>query len=304
GEKMPAEAVAAGLTVLRELSEEWTHSPTFFELATALGFWHFAKSGCEFVVLETGMGGRLDATNVIRPLVSVITPIAFDHTRWLGDTLRAIASEKAGIIKPGVPVVSARQEPSAAAELLRQANALSAPLLFVEDPVRSYEIGLRGEHQKKNAAVAVAALQAASLPLDDAAISHGLRELHWPGRFQVVNERLVLDGCHNPHAAAQLQHTWKQVFGSEKATVIFGALADKAYPAMLELLQPISKEFFFVPVASQRAADPLSLGAECKGPYQIFPSGREALERAQGKTLVTGSLFLVGEILEALGLET
>ena len=123
-----------GLTILREISFGWDHSPTFFEIATALALWHFAVERCDLVVLETGLGGTLDATNAVRPLVAVLTPIAIDHTRWLGSTVAEIAGEKAGIIKPGVPVVSARQETEAVQVLVQRAKGAGSSLEFIDAP--------------------------------------------------------------------------------------------------------------------------------------------------------------------------
>jgi dihydrofolate synthase / folylpolyglutamate synthase len=303
GRKIPAEAVRRGLEILRKLAADWTHSPTFFELATALALRHFAEADCEFVVLETGMGGRLDATNAVVPLASVITPVALDHTRWLGTTLSEVAWEKAGIIKPKVPVISARQEPEAAAVIISRAEELGCSLKWIEAPLDGVELGLRGGHQRENAAVAVAALEAAGLKIPADAVAQGLRDICWPGRFQIVAERLVLDGCHNPHAAARLLMNWREVFGAEKAAIIFGALADKDFHAMLEILAPISREVCFVPVRSERSAAPETLASACALPHRVFASVREALDATQGRTLVTGSLFLVGEVLELLGFE-
>lgn len=303
GSKIPREAVGRGVEILRRLAAGWAHSPTFFELATALALQHFAESRCEFVVLETGMGGRLDATNIVIPLASVITPIALDHTRWLGNTLAEVAREKAGIIKPGVPVVSSRQDPEAATALIRRAEDLDCSLSFIEEPLEGVEVALRGMHQRENAALSVAAVRAAGMEVSEDAVVRGLREIHWPGRFQVIEGRLVLDACHNPHAATQLLMNWRDVFGVEKASVIFGALGDKDYWTILEILEPISREVFLVPVRSERSAAPDALAAACTVPHQVFPSAKEALEASQGKTLVTGSLFLVGEVLELLGFE-
>ena len=303
GGKIPPQAVANGLTILREISAGWSHLPTFFEISTALALHHFAEERCDLVVLETGMGGALDATNAVVPLVSVITPIALDHTRWLGSTLAEIAKEKAGIIKSGVPVVSAKQAPEAAVVLAQRAASAGSSLEFIEAPFEQAEIGLRGIHQKENAAVAVAALLAAQLEVSDEAAGQGLREVRWPGRFQVVDERIVLDACHNPHAAAQLLVNWRDVYGMEKATVIFGALGDKDYSAMLRILEPISREVLLVPISSERSAAPEALAAACAIKHRIFQSVKEALEASRGRILVTGSLFLVGEALQALGVE-
>jgi dihydrofolate synthase/folylpolyglutamate synthase len=130
-----------------------------------------------------------------------------------------------------------------------------------------------------------------------------LRDVRWPGRFQVVDERFVLDGCHNPHAAEQLLVNWRDAYGTEKATVIFGALADKDYSAMLKILEPISREVLLVPIVSERSAPTEALAASCTVPYRVFKSVSQALEASQGRTLVTGSLFLVGEVLKLLGIE-
>jgi dihydrofolate synthase / folylpolyglutamate synthase len=303
GNKIPREATSRGLENLRRLAASWDHSPTFFEFATALALQHFAESDCEFVVLETGMGGRLDATNAVMPVVSVITPIALDHTRWLGKTVAEVAWEKAGIIKPSVPVVSAPQDPAAAEVIVRRAEELGCSMTFAEAAWDAAELGLRGRHQKGNAALAIASLRAAGLDISYNAIAQGLRDVRWPGRFQVIGERFVLDGCHNPHAAEQLLLNWRDHFGAEQADVIFGALGDKDYSTMLEILAPISREVLLVPVRSERAAAPEILASACRVPHRIFAHAREALEASHGKTLVTGSLFLVGEVLELLGLE-
>lgn len=303
GEKIPPSAVANGLTILRKISAAWNDSPTFFEIATALALHHFAEERCNLIVLETGMGGALDATNAVIPLVSVITPIALDHTRWLGSTLAEIAGEKAGIIKSGVPVVSARQAPEAAIVLAQRAASAGSSLGFIETPFEHAEIGLRGIHQKENAAVAVAALLAARVEVSNEAVWQGLRDVRWPGRFQVVDERIVLDACHNPHAAAQLLINWRDAYGTEKATVIFGALGDKDYSEMLRILESISREVLLVPISSERSAAPEALAAACRIQHRIFQSVKEALEASRGRILVTGSLFLVGEALQVLGVE-
>ena len=303
GIKIPREAAARGLEALRQVAGTWNHSPTFFEFATALALRHFAESGCEFVVLETGMGGRLDATNAVVPLASVITPIALDHTQWLGKTVTEVAREKAGIIKPGVPVVSARQDTAAAEVIVQCAKDLGCPLTFIEGAVEGPQLGLPGMHQRRNAALAVASLRAAGVVASSDAIAQGLRGVRWPGRFQMMGERFVLDGCHNPHAAEQLLLNWRNVFGTEQADVIFGALGDKDYSTMLEILAPISREVLLVPVRSERAATPEMLALACPRPHRIFPRAKDALEASRGRTLITGSLFLVGEVLELLGFE-
>jgi dihydrofolate synthase/folylpolyglutamate synthase len=303
GKKIPREAATHGLETLRQVTTDWDRSPSFFEFTTALAVQHFADSGCEFVVLETGMGGRLDATNVVTPVVSVITPIALDHMRWLGKTVAEVAWEKAGIIKPSVPVVSARQDRAAAKVIARRAKELGCSLTVVEAAWDGAELALRGGHQRENAALAIASLRAAGLRISDDAILQGLRDVRWPGRFQVLGERFVLDGCHNPHAAKQLVVNWRHHFGTEQADVIFGALADKDYLKMLQILAPITREVLLVRVRSERAANPKDLASACPVPHRIFAGAKDALAASQGRTLVTGSLFLVGEVLELLGFE-
>jgi len=303
GVKITESEAAEGLTEIRARSAGWDHSPTFFEITTALALWQFARKECEIVVLETGMGGRLDATNAVTPLVSVITPIALDHTQWLGKTLAEVAAEKAGIIKPGVPVVSAAQDAAAGEVMAEYARKAGSRAFFVDRPLEDREIGLRGAHQQENAVLAAAALEAAGFKIDQGVIAEGLRKVRWPGRFQVFQDRLVLDGSHNPHAARQLAGTWREVYGAEKPMVIFGALADKDYVGILRALEPIAAEFLFVPVQNPRAAAPSDLAAECAVSCRVFDSVRAALDAAQGRALITGSLFLVGEAMQELGIE-
>lgn len=303
GVKISHEAVAAGLTRIRAISAEWDRQPTFFEIATALAVAHFASAGCEMAVLETGMGGRLDSTNAVAPAVSVITPVAMDHRQWLGNTLAEIAAEKAGIIKPGIPVVSAAQEPGAAEVLADHAARLNAELEFVSAPLEGIPVRLRGGHQKANAALALAAVSKAGLALEEATVREAFAGVQWPGRFQIVDQRIVLDGAHNPHAALNLTRNWREFFGQQQPLVIFGALEDKDYPVIIEKLEAIASEFYFVPVKNFRAASPESLEAACQIKNTVFASVQEALAASRGLTLVTGSLFLVGEAMGLLGIE-
>jgi len=302
GEKISEDAAARILTSLREATRDWPHAPTFFELATVLALRHFADAGAEFVVLETGMGGRLDSTNAVTPLVSILTPIAMDHAQWLGDTLDKIAGEKAGILKPGVPAVTAPQETAAMAVIQARAAEISAPLHEVAVAV-DLAVNLHGSHQKRNAALAIEALRAAGITVSPEAIRRGLETVQWPARFQQI-DRLVLDGAHNAHGSAQLVTTWREVIGAERALVIFGALRDKDYTEMLRALEPIAEEFWFVPLESTRAETPEQLAEKCPFPHRIFSSLEAALTEAgeqPRRILVTGSLFLVGEALELLG---
>jgi dihydrofolate synthase/folylpolyglutamate synthase len=303
GKMIPAEAVASGLSRLREAVRDWEHGPTFFELATVLALDHFAREGCDIVVLETGMGGRLDSTNAVIPLVSTITPVDLDHKEWLGDTIEKIAFEKAGIIKPGIPVVCSPQHPDAERVLRARANELSSSLTLVDRPWNG-PVGLRGEHQKWNAAVAAAMLRAADLKIPDDALREGLANVEWPARFQKIGERFLIDGAHNAHSAAALVATWRESFGDAQATVVFGALRDKDHAEMLQILAPIAARFFFVPVDSERAESPKLFHPPAGIPAERPASIADAIHRAldfNESVLITGSLFLAGEALRIFG---
>lgn len=304
GQMIPAEAAAEGLSLLRAAAEGWEYQPTFFEIATVLAAWWFDRAGADLVVWETGLGGRLDATNIVTPLVSVIAPIGLDHEKWLGDTLEKIAAEKAGIIKPGVPVVSAPQEAVVRGVLEHKAAAMGAALRFV-DLAFDGPVALAGSHQKWNAALALAALDASGLAAEDEARRRGLAQVQWPGRFQSFGDDLVIDGAHNPPAAEVLLSAWRAAFGSAKAQLIFGAMNDKDVPALLHILRGISDEVWLVPLQSSRSAsvDVLRGMAEAAGFSATHADDLPvalAAARAKGPTLVTGSLFLAGETLALL----
>jgi len=304
GQTIPTEAASEGLTLLRTVTEGWEHAPTFFEFATVLAAWWFDRAGADLVVWETGLGGRLDATNVVTPLVSVIAPIGRDHEKWLGDTLEKIAGEKAGIIKPGMPVVSAPQEPVVRGVLEHKAAEMGAALRFVDQPFDG-SVALAGSHQRWNAALALAALDASGLVAEDEARRRGLAQVQWPGRFQRFGDNLVIDGAHNPPAAEVLLSAWRAAFGSAKAQLIFGAMNDKDVPALLHILRAISDVVWLVPVKSSRSAsvDVLRGMAEAAGFSAAHADDLPvalAAARAKGPTLVTGSLFLAGETLALL----
>ncbi len=306
GEMIGEEEVAKGLDAIRAVVRGWEPHPTFFEITTALALVFFQQAAADVVVLETGMGGRLDSTNVVTPLASIITPIDLDHQAFLGATLEKIAGEKAGIIKPGVPVISAPQAPEAAEVLRQTAVAQGASLRFVTQPLADFEIALPGSHQRLNAALARAALDAAKVPVDEAALREGLRGVNWAGRFQIVDERIVLDGAHNVAAAQRLAQTWRESFGEEKATIVAGILRDKDIGAICAALAPIAAFLVAVPVRSQRSSNAEEICAaagnvECAVAHDLAEALRIAKSR-RDKVLVTGSLFLVGEALALLEL--
>jgi dihydrofolate synthase/folylpolyglutamate synthase len=315
GAMISEEAVAAGLTRIRELTAGWDHPPTFFEVTTALALAWFQEQTAEAVVLETGLGGRLDATNVVTPSVSVITPIGYDHQQYLGKTLDQITGEKAGIIKPGVPVVSAPQSPEAAAVIERTSSETGSPLSRVSESIERSAIGLLGSHQGWNAAVAQAAISAAAKTspwdrIEPEHVTQGLAHVRWPGRFQRAGEHFILDGAHNPAAAAALVETWREVFPNEKATIILGVMRDKEVSAVCAALAPIAHRVLAVTVGNPRSCTATELAEVVRTqlpgtPCEEFPSLGVALKQlvpGSGRVLICGSLFLVGEALHALGL--
>ena len=306
GAMIPEDAVAEGLSLLREAAKTCDHAPTFFELVTVLAAWWLAREEAEYVVWETGMGGRLDATNAVLPDVAVITPIGLDHQKWLGDTLAQIAGEKAGIIKSQVPVVSAPQAQEVREVLTSTAAGVGAPITFVSEPWSGGAAGLAGAHQRWNAALACAALRAAGVRVDADAEVQGLRSVVWPGRFQRIGEDLVVDGAHNPSAIETLVATWREVYGDVRASLVFGAVLDKDIEALLLALRSIADEVWLVPVNNVRGASPEELRpmAEAARFATIHDGPVEAslaAARAAGQpVLVAGSLFLAGEVLALL----
>ena len=308
GEKISEDEVAGGLTEIRGLICNWDPHPTFFEIATALALQHFQTTRCEILALETGMGGRLDATNAVQSSVSVITPIDFDHEKWLGQSIDQIAKEKAGIIKPRIPVISAPQRPEAEVIIRQRAEQCDAPLQFVNDPWTKTGIALRGEHQKMNAALAIAALQATDIKVSDDATTRGLSSVEWPARFQIWNEHIVIDGAHNPASARILAQTWREEFGDEHAIILLAILRDKNAAAIVDALRPIASKFLLPRIRSERALPPHDLASIFSFktpslPHSITPSVAEAISAAlkfSERILIAGSLHFAGEALALL----
>lgn len=289
--------------------------PTFFEVVTVMALMYFAEEKCDLVIWETGMGGRLDATNIVRPLASVITNVSLDHEKWLGATIEEIAFEKAGIIKPAVPVFTAADDPKAVAVICEQARKQNAPLTVVTaaDIPTSIDLPLAGQFQKPNAALARATARGLSktLPISTDQMVAGLVSVHWPGRMQKIvtpqGRTIILDGAHNPAGAEALR---KELHNhTNDLTLIFGVLDDKDSVAILQALALVARSILLVPVQSQRTARPESLAAPAKtanarAEISVCSSLSEALQRASGDPLVvvTGSLYLVGEAMELLGI--
>jgi dihydrofolate synthase/folylpolyglutamate synthase len=300
---------AAGIAKLRTLTSEWGEQPTFFEFATALAFVLFAQHEVDSMVLEVGLGGRLDSTNAVTPDICAITPIALDHCHILGDTLAEIAGEKAGIFKAGVPAVSAPQEGEARDVLIAKSEeaGVSPPLQFVAEAWTSSGVALPGEHQRWNAALAVAALRAGGFEgITDEAIERGLADVRWRARLERFEDgRIVVDGAHNAAGARALVEAWHEVFGEERPTIVFGAAANKELPDLVAPLAELAAGFVLTKADSPRAATPEELAA-------LVPEGIEAdcaadatsalgRARATGRPiLVAGSLFLAGEVVSLL----
>src|SRR5438876_5462350 len=245
--------------------------PTFFEVVTVMALRYFAEEHCDLVIWETGLGGRLDATNIVTPLASVITNIQLDHQEWLGNTRAEIAAEKAGIIKPGVPVITATDAPEALAVIAKTAREKNARLTKVGQAsslslaTRTSALPLPGEHQRLNAALAIATVVALrdKIPVNDDAIRIGLETVEWPGRLQLVKTKsgqtFLLDGAHNPAGAAALRDALRSesvraaisggLTGAHRkhcrqdagATLILGVLEDKDWPRMCEPLAPLAE---------------------------------------------------------------
>lgn len=306
GVEIPRHEVVCGLGKIRRIIDSWEEdSLTFFEIVCALALDWFARSSVDIVVWETGMGGRLDATNIVDPSVCIITSIGMDHRQWLGDTLAEIAAEKAGIIKPGVPVIALPQNAGAEAVLRARAELQNAPLRFVDKPFPG-ALALLGPHQRWNAAASVAACEVLLAQFnrqpDPARLSTALATTSWPGRFQLIDSQIILDGAHNPPASLVLANTLREIFPAEKITMIFGALADKEVDEVLAHLLPLCNEVIFVPVRSPRCLSPREL--QKKVPHaKCFEDLSPAITHCRKtgeRILITGSLFLVGEALALL----
>jgi dihydrofolate synthase/folylpolyglutamate synthase len=310
------EADLARLT--EDLREKNGEEPlTLFEFTTVLGLSWFAEKQCDLVIWETGLGGRLDATNIVTPLASVITQIGFDHEQWLGDTLVKIAGEKAGIIKPGAPVFTATEAPEARAVIAAVAQQNAAPLTWVEPAAAErlpFPVALIGGHQKLNAALALATVEGLLpvIPVPVAARRAGLATVEWAGRLQMLNlmngTQILLDGAHNAAGAAVLRAALEQEFAGRRPTLIFGSLADKKWPAICDILAPLSDRILTVPVASTRTADAAELAAAFRArqpaaEVQACQNLVAALNACKSASFVviTGSLYLVGEALDCLG---
>jgi len=310
GVSAPRDALGALIDRIRRLIDGWDPHPTFFEITLAAALWHFCEESCDVIVLETGMGGRLDATNAIRADVSVITQISLDHQQWLGETIAAIAAEKAGILKPGVPAIVADLCPEAREVVGRRALELGIPLIEAHPLSPDWELGLAGDHQRENASLAVEAacrIEDGKLTLDG--IRKSLARTSWPARFQRIDDQMIIDGAHNEGAARCLAAAWNTIFGDAVATLIFGAVKTKDIHGIFAQLAPIAARIILVPVKSERRLDAEEMKtalAEAGFGHvetRCLDSLGEAIALARSfpeKILLTGSLYLAGEALSIL----
>ncbi len=341
--RIPEAAFVACMDRIRPLVEQ-TPDITWFEIVTAIAFLHFADSEVDAAVVEVGLGGRLDATNVLVPEVSVITSLSLDHTQLLGNTLAEIAYEKGGIIKPGVPVVVAQQQPEALATLEQIAAERGAPLTVIGrqwqytsdsvaggsahsltvtsspepafiPPGATFAVGLAGEHQLENAAVALAALAQArrrfpTLTLD--AVRTGLATVQWDGRLHLLQAggddrpAILVDCAHNDDSAARLVAALRQDYHYRRLILVFGAPEDKNVAGMLDRLVPLADAIIVTTANHPRSATPEQLaalvaarGREAALTHSVPEAFAAALHAAGPGDLVvaTGSIIVIGDLL-------
>ncbi|MCX7823246.1 MAG: bifunctional folylpolyglutamate synthase/dihydrofolate synthase [Syntrophobacterales bacterium] len=309
--------------------------PTFFEFVTAMAFLYFRQESVDWGVIEVGMGGRLDCTNVIIPHVSIITNVGFDHQEFLGTSLAAIAREKAGIIKENVPVITGVRQPIAQSVIKTTAYRLKAPLrilgrdFFVKKSstqtfhyqgknrgFRDLPMPLLGEHQRENAGLALAALEVLEerglLDLRENSVREGLKTTSWPGRAEIIsrNPTIILDGAHNPHGAESLKNILKTNFTYDKLYLVIGIMGDKDIRGILRRLLPQAEAVVFTKPRYSRAADPESLRKMARSYISrcyVIPDVVQAIEYVKTEAgpndliCITGSLYFVGEVKEIFG---
>lgn len=282
--------------------------PTEFEIGTAIAFLFFAEAEVDFAVIEVGLGGRNDPTNVITPLVSVIAAIGLDHVRVLGNTLEQIAMEKAGIVKRSVPVVVSGQNQQSVLDVIDAKCAEFETDMYIARPDGGMVLGLQGKHQEYNAATAVEAvrvLMRSGMAIPEQAIADGLRRAKWPGRLEYVGEEpsILLDGAHNAQGAQSLAE-YVQKLNRRSVLLICGVMRDKDWRSIVEQFVPMADAVMTVPPDTHRALDASVLAGAFQQsgvPSTAYPSLSAALKAAQNNAdqydliVVAGSLYLVGE---------
>lgn len=304
GEQIPDADAARLICKVKDTVAAWETPPTFFELVLAIALLYFAERGVDIIILETGMGGRLDATNAVPKDVAVLTPIGLDHTQYLGETLYDIAAEKAAIFAWHRPALSAPQQPEAVRAMHEAALRMDTDYRIITEECE-LPLGLHGDFQRRNAALALAALRA--LPhflASEEEIARGLADTRWPGRFEEVAPAVIMDGAHNPPAIRVLVDTWQATYGEQKARCIYAGSADKALDEVLQLLSPIVEEWVLPPVQSPRILPPAEMAqkvrAHSAAPLTMPATMAEALASLPPHTLICGSFFLLGEAMAEL----
>jgi dihydrofolate synthase/folylpolyglutamate synthase len=306
--------------------------PTFFEMTTAMALCLFAERGVDWAILEVGMGGRLDATNVIQPQITIINNVGLDHQEFLGFTLGRIAREKAGIIKQGVPLITAVKQPVALAVIKERCSALAAPCYRVGRQIKvrtrgkqlfsyrglkwrldSLQLPLAGRHQVLNAATALGALevlaQLGRLHPTKEHVQEGLSKTRWPGRLERFSEDppVLLDGAHNNAGIVSLRKALQEEYAYKRLIIVLGIMADKDLWGMLHRLAPVADHIILTRPRYERAAEPESLremAGEFANRTELIRSVRQALKRAmtmatsEDLVVVTGSLYFIGEVKE------
>jgi len=306
--------------------------PTFFEFTTAMALQYFAQQETDIAIMEVGMGGRLDATNIIMPKITIISNIAMEHQFFLGNTLLQIAREKAGIIKPGVPLITGARRRKVVELFRNTCESKGAPMIRIGEQVRyrygpsglnyyglwhkwkNLKIGLQGRFQARNAATALAAAEQLSqlgFPVADEAFNKGVREACWPGRMHIIGDgpRILLDGAHNPRAMQVLAHTVKTEMEYDRLIVVIGVMEDKDTRSILKQIVSLADHVIYTRPKYSRAAEPSVLYGYGKLEHnsgQIVARLDKAIEKAKAMAgpsdliLICGSLFTVGEALSYL----
>lgn len=330
GQEITDEELAEVTRFVGEKADALDEHPTEFELVTCIAMEFYRRRKCDFVVLEAGMGGRLDSTNAIpAPEVVVITNIGLDHTGVLGDTVEAIAAEKAAVIKPGCQVVLYRQTPSVMAVVeevcVRQGASLHVAgveeLEVLSDTLdgqkivwkgRTLFLPLLGEHQRHNAAVALTVAEV--LGVSERAAANGLASARWPGRFEVLSRKpwFIVDGGHNPQCAETVETNLRRYFPGKKAVILIGVLADKNYAEVCAIVEPAAEQFVTVTPDSYRALSAEALAEQLSQygkPVTACGSVAEGVKRAcelagpDGLVCAFGSLYMTGDIRACFGFE-
>lgn len=293
GNEIEEEIFAEKIFKIQEISEKNDIHLTEFEILTAVMFEYFAENNVDFAVIEVGLGGKYDSTNVIKsPICSVITTIDLDHTERLGDTIEKIAEEKAGIIKPDCPVVINKSNKGF--EIIK--SHTEKDQLFIAQKLFLGEMSLKGIHQEENLALAISAILLAVPDIKITTIQNALKHVVHHGRFEYISEkRLLIDGAHNPNGVLALRKNLDTYFKNYKLRFVFGCLRNKDYPQMVETLFKEDDEIYFYHFNHQNSATFEELSKVCK--YSAKEYERD-LPEFDGITVVCGSLYMIGEFIE------